>query len=131
VSSHGIRACLVRPLSAGRLGLLSLTGQSMLDGLAPTLTVCDLLIMIRGQLASFGLPRRVSRRTTATHGDASPLELLADCAPMNAQLGADLAQAPTLGIQVGSPLNVHGDTVASPSRSIDVCRCARLGIRRF
>jgi len=24
--------------------------------LAPTLTVCDLLIMIMGQLASFGLP---------------------------------------------------------------------------
>jgi hypothetical protein len=33
--------------------------------LAPTLTVCDLLIMIMGQLASFGLPwwRRAGRHT--------------------------------------------------------------------
>ena len=33
--------------------------------LAPTLTVCDLLIMIMGQLASFGLPwwRRAGRQT--------------------------------------------------------------------
>jgi hypothetical protein len=35
------------------------------------------------------------------------LELLADRAPMNTQLGADLAHGPTLGIQVGSTLNVH------------------------
>ena len=33
------------------------------------------------------------RRSAATHGDAGPLELLADRAPMNAQLGTDLAQA--------------------------------------
>jgi hypothetical protein len=33
--------------------------------LAPTLTVCDLVIMIMGQLASFGLPwwRRAGRQT--------------------------------------------------------------------
>jgi hypothetical protein len=33
----------------------------------------------------------MSVRTAATHGDASLLELLADRAPMNAQLGTDLA----------------------------------------
>jgi hypothetical protein len=53
------------------------------------------------------------RRTAATHADPNALELLADCAPMNAQLGTDLAQAPTLGVQVGCTLNVHGATVAS------------------
>jgi hypothetical protein len=62
--------------------------------------------------------RRMSGRTAAAHGDASPLELLADRAPMNAQLGTDLAEGPTLGVQVGCPLNVHGVTVASLSRSI-------------
>ena len=35
---------------------------------------------------------------------------------MNAQLGTDLAQCPTLGIQVGCTLNVHGVTVTSLSR---------------
>jgi hypothetical protein len=51
------------------------------------------------------------RRSTATHGDTGRLELLVDRAPMNAQLGTDLAQAPALGIQVGCTLNVHRDTV--------------------
>ena len=44
------------------------------------------------------------------------LELLADRAPMNAQLGTDLAQGPALGVQVGCTLNVHGATVTSLSR---------------
>ena len=56
------------------------------------------------------------RRSTATHGDASPLELFADGAPMNAQLGTDLAQATTLGVQVGCTRNVHRATVTSPGR---------------
>jgi hypothetical protein len=47
---------LVRPWSAGRLDLLSLSVRRRWVALAPTLTVCDLLIMIMGQLASFGLP---------------------------------------------------------------------------
>jgi hypothetical protein len=34
---------------------------------------------------------------------------------MNAQLGSDLAQALTLGVQVGCTLNVHCDTVTSVS----------------
>jgi hypothetical protein len=46
-------------------------------------------------------------------GDAGTLELLADRAPMNAQLGTDLAQGPTLGVQVSRTLNVHGATVTS------------------
>jgi hypothetical protein len=52
----GQGACLVRPWSAGRLDLLSLSVRRRWVALAPTLTVCDLLIMIMGQLASFGLP---------------------------------------------------------------------------
>jgi hypothetical protein len=51
----------------------------------------------------------------ATHGDTGPLELLADRAPMNAQLGTDLAQGPALGVQVGCTLNIHGGTVTGRS----------------
>jgi hypothetical protein len=50
-----------------------------------------------------------------THGDAGTLELLADCAPMNAQLGSNLAEGPTLGVQVARMLNVHRATVTSLS----------------
>jgi hypothetical protein len=50
---------------------------------------------------------RMSGRTAATHSDAGTLELLADRAPMNAQLGTDLAQGPTLSIQVGRTLTIH------------------------
>jgi hypothetical protein len=50
-----------------------------------------------------------------THGDAGTLELLADCAPMNAQLGSNLAEGPTLGAQVARMLNVHRATVTSLS----------------
>ena len=59
------RACLVCPWSAGRLDLLSLYGESAVDGLGAHTDVCDLLIMIMGQLASFGLPwwRRAGRQT--------------------------------------------------------------------
>jgi hypothetical protein len=42
--------------------------------------------------------RGMGRRPAATHGDAGTLELLADRAPMNAQLGTDLAQGPSLGV---------------------------------
>ncbi len=57
---------MVRPWSAGLLDLLSLTVSRRWMALAPTLTVCDLLIMIMGQLASFGLPwwRRAGRQTS-------------------------------------------------------------------
>jgi hypothetical protein len=34
---------------------------------------------------------------------------------MDAQLGTDLAQSPTLGVQVGRTLNVHGVTVSAQS----------------
>ena len=50
----------------------------------------------------------LSRRTAATHGHAGTLELLADRAPLNTKLGSNLAQGPTLGVQVGRTLNVHG-----------------------
>jgi hypothetical protein len=54
-------------------------------------------------------------RHAATRGEAGAMELLADGAPVNAQLGTDLAQRPTPGVQVGCTLNVHGDTVAAAS----------------
>jgi hypothetical protein len=52
----------------------------------------------------------------ATHSDAGATKLLADAAPMNAELGTDLAQAPTVGVEVCGTLNVHGATVASLTR---------------
>ena len=59
------RACLVRPRSRVSLNLLSVCREAVAGALAPTLTVCDLLMMIMGQLASFGLPwwRRAGRQT--------------------------------------------------------------------
>jgi hypothetical protein len=55
-------------------------------------------------------------RTATTHDDASPTRLLTHCSRGNTQLGTDLAQAPTLGVQVGCALNVHRATVKSLSR---------------
>jgi hypothetical protein len=55
----------------------------------------------------------MSPRTAATHGDAGTLKLLANRAPMNAQLGTDLAQGPALGVQVGCRLNIHRVTVTA------------------
>jgi hypothetical protein len=52
-------------------------------------------------------------RTAATHGHAGTAKLIAHGSPGNAQLSTDLAQAPTLGVQVGCTLNVHRATVAS------------------
>jgi len=49
-------AWLVRPWSAGRLDLLSLYLSRLWIAPAPTLTVCDRLIMIMSPLESFGLP---------------------------------------------------------------------------
>jgi hypothetical protein len=64
----------------------------------------------------------MSGRTAATRGDAGTLELLADYAPMNAQLVTDLAQGPALGVQVGGTVNVHRATVTTAHAS-----CSRLG----
>ncbi len=36
--------------------------------------------------------------------------------PMNAQLGTDLPEAPTLGVQAGCTLNIHGATVTGSHR---------------
>jgi hypothetical protein len=71
-------------------------------------------------------------RPTATHCDAGTLELLADRAPMNPQLGTNLAQSGPV-IQVGGTLNVHGATVASlgPDRFSTESGCsARQGTER-
>jgi hypothetical protein len=58
----------------------------------------------------------MSGRTAATRSNASPLKLLADCAPMNAQLSTDPAKGPALGVQVGRIFQVHRDTVTSLNR---------------
>ena len=59
---------------------------------------------------------RMSGSTAATHGDAGTAKLLAHGGRSDAQLGTDLAQGPTLGVQVGCTLNVHRATVTSLSR---------------
>jgi hypothetical protein len=59
---------------------------------------------------------RVSGRTAATHCDAGTAKLIADRSGRDAQLRTDLAQGPTLGVQVGCMFNVHRDTVTSLSR---------------
>jgi hypothetical protein len=69
----------------------------------------------------------VSRRTAATHSNAGTPELFADGAPMNAQLGTDLAQGPTPLVQIGRTLNVHGATVTNLSR-IGFARNSLLGL---
>jgi hypothetical protein len=58
----------------------------------------------------------MSGSTARTHSDAGTLELLADRAPMNAQLSTNLAQRPALGVQVGCTLNVHRATVAAHAK---------------
>jgi hypothetical protein len=49
VSKPGVRACLVHPWSGGRADLLGFDVSRWRVGLAPTLTVCGLVIMIMGQ----------------------------------------------------------------------------------
>jgi hypothetical protein len=85
------------------------TGDSHIDLLCYLGPSQALVTKLHYQLRGGGM----SGRTAATHGDAGTLELLADRAPVNAQLGTDLAQSPTLGIQVGCTLNVHRATVTT------------------
>jgi hypothetical protein len=49
---------------------------------------------------------------------------------MNAQLDTDLAQSPTVGVQVGCPLNVHSATVTAQSPK-DVVRGPTYWLRRI
>jgi hypothetical protein len=44
----------------------------------------------------------------ATQGDAGTAKLMAHAGPRNAQLGTDLAQGPTLGVQVGCRQQTRG-----------------------
>jgi hypothetical protein len=46
--------------------------------------------------------------SAATHGDAGSQELLAERAPMNAQLGTNLTQRPTLGDMSAARLTFTG-----------------------
>jgi hypothetical protein len=47
-------------------------------------------------------------RTGAIQSEAGTAKSIAHGCPGNAQLGTDLAQGPTLGVQLGCTLNVHG-----------------------
>jgi hypothetical protein len=57
------------------------------------------------------LCRRGMRTSAATHGDAGPTKLIAHGGPGNPELGTDLAQGPTLRVQVGCTVNVHCATI--------------------
>ena len=58
-----------------------------------------------------GMPR--TGGDARSYGDAGTVKLIAHGGPGNAQLSTDLAQTPTLGVQVGCTRNIHRDTVAS------------------
>ena len=81
----------------------------------------------------------MSGSTARTHSDAGTLELLADRAPMNAQLSTNLAQRLALGVQVGCTLNVHRATVAAHAKAVarwtavctSTCRIDRCHSRRI
>jgi hypothetical protein len=55
----------------------------------------------------------VSRRTAATHCDSGTTKVLAHRGSRDAQLPTNLAQRPSLGVQVGCTLNIHRATVTS------------------
>jgi len=55
----------------------------------------------------------MSGRACLTHCDSSPMQLITDRGLRDAHLGTDLAQSPTLGVQVGRTLNVPGGSVTS------------------
>ena len=52
----------------------------------------------------------VSRYADRTHGDTGATKMIVDHVRSNAQLRADLAQGPALGIQLCCTLNVHRTT---------------------
>ena len=53
----------------------------------------------------------VSRCADGTHGDTGATKMIVDHVPSNAQLRADLAQGPALGIQLCRTLNIHSATL--------------------
>jgi hypothetical protein len=53
----------------------------------------------------------VSRRADGTHSDTGATEMIVNYAPSNAQLRADLAQGPALGVQRCRTLNIHSATL--------------------
>jgi hypothetical protein len=67
----------------------------------------------------------MSGSAAATHDNAGPAKLIAHRGRRAAQLRSNLAQSPTLGVQVGCTLNVHRDTVTTAAcrRSVGKPRC--------
>jgi hypothetical protein len=61
-----------------------------------------------------GMPR--TGGDARSYGDAGTVKLIARGGPGNAQLSTDLAERPTLGVQVGRMPYPHRATVTSPSR---------------
>jgi hypothetical protein len=56
----------------------------------------------------------VFRWADGTHGDTGATKMIVDYVRLNAQLGADLAQGPALGVQLCRTLNVHRTTSKCP-----------------
>jgi len=97
------------PTDNGVDGATGDTGEGQIDVFCQLTPGQSLVTQLQDLLGGGG----TSGRTARTHGDTGALELLTDRAPMNAQLGTDLAQGPTLGVQVGCTLNVHRATVTA------------------
>ena len=72
----------------------------------------------------------MSGRSAATHRDAGAMKLLADRGPVDAQLCADLAQGPTLGVQLRRTIDVYGVTVATTRLVVAPSLRSRLTARR-
>ena len=83
------------------------TGNSHIDLFCHLIPGQALITKLQDLLCGGGMSGGPPRRMVTP----ARLELLADRAPMNAQLGTDLAQGPALGVQVGCTLNVHRATV--------------------
>jgi hypothetical protein len=69
-----------------------------------------------------------TRSPATTHSDVGAPKFIAYRLPGNAQLRTDLAQHPTLGVQVGCTLNVARSTVRNLSTSFGSFRFC-VGVR--
>jgi hypothetical protein len=70
------------------------------------------------------------RRADGTHGDTSTTETIVDYVRSNAQLRADLAQRPALGVQLCRTLNIHSATL-NELRQSSAFVVEAYGLRRY
>jgi hypothetical protein len=88
--SRGKSATLIGPCSYRRLGRDNNSPGS--DTGSNSSLNAEYVVIRNGDNVSHSISGRMSRRSAATHGDTGTLELMADRAPMNAQLGTDLGR---------------------------------------